>query len=216
MLARQIERLSRSELTDRIVVATTDRSEDDAIVDLLRTMSGVYSYRGPEDDVLRRYVEAANEYDADVIVRVTADCPLIEPTVIDTAIKSYLEHSSSITYVTNGIVRTYPRGLDVEVFPLQALETAHSEAKSSADREHVTPYIWRQPERFPRYDLVDSEDNSHLRWTVDTNEDFELIDKIYEALFPAKPAFNYQDALQLVRQHPDLSMINQHIHQKIT
>jgi spore coat polysaccharide biosynthesis protein SpsF len=216
MLARQIERLSRSKLTDRIVVATTDRSEDDAIVNLLRTISGVYSYRGPEDDVLQRYIGAANEYEADVIVRVTADCPLIEPAVIDAAIESYLKHASTITYVTNCIVRTYPRGLDVEVFPLLALETAHSEAKSSADREHVTPFIWRQPKRFPRYDLVDNEDNSHLRWTVDTPEDFELIIKIYEALFPTQPAFNYRDALQLVRQHPNLSMINQHIQQKIT
>lgn len=216
MLTRQLERLSRSKLADRIVVATTERREDDAIIDLVGTMDGVYGYRGPQNDVLRRYIGAAHMNEANVIVRVTADCPLIEPTVIDAAIEAYLKHRASITYVTNGIVRTYPRGLDVEVLPLQALETADSEAETASDREHVTPFIWRQPERFPRYDLVDSLDNSHHRWTVDTPEDFELMTHIYEALFPTKPDFDYQDVLDLLRQQPELSNINRHIQQKST
>lgn len=216
MLVRQLQRLARCKLSDAIVVATTTRPEDTPIVDLVASTADPHCYRGPEDDVLARYLGAAKACEADAVVRVTADCPLIDPEIVDLAISTYLRERSHIAYVTNGVIRTYPRGLDVEVFPIGALETAEAEAISASDREHVTPFIWRRPERFPRYDLTDDADNSHLRWTVDTLDDFLLITRIYEMLFPSNPTFGYQDALGLIRAHPELSVLNAHVQQKST
>lgn len=213
MLARQLERLSRCKLADQIVIATTDRPDDTRIVNLAVAL-GYPSFRGPEDDVLSRFLGAASESQADVIVRVTADCPMIDAGVVDAAIGAYLKNSDRITYVSNSLVRTYPRGLDVEVFSMEVLAVAAAESVSASDREHVTPFIWRQPERFPRYDLTDEEDNSDLRWTVDTPEDLELIRELYALLVPDEPAFTYKDALALVRRTPHLADINRHVRQK--
>lgn len=216
MLQRQLERLARCRFVDRTVVATTTLPSDDPIVDLVDNLDldGIGSFRGPENDVLARYFEAAREENAEVVVRVTADCPLIDPGVVDAAIDLYLKNRGSTAYVTNSIVRTYPRGLDVEVFPMSVLETAAREAVSGSDREHVTPFVWRQPERFLRLDLVDSEDNSELRWTVDTPEDYELVKRLYEQLYPTDPAFDYRAALKVVRAQPELRTLNQHVQQK--
>lgn len=214
MLERQLERLARCRRVDRIVVATTDRPVDDPIVDLVTSLDGVAVYRGPEDDVLARYVGAAREHGADVVVRVTSDCPLIDPDVVDEAIAVYQRNEGHVSYVSNAIERTFPRGLDVEVVPSDVLETAAAEATSPSDREHVTAYIWRRPERFPRIDVLAEEDNSQLRWTVDTPEDFSLVSRIYDRLYPVKPDFIYSDVLALVKASPELADVNRHVVQK--
>ena len=147
------------------------------------------------------------------MVRITADCPLIEPTVVDRCITT-LRADPTLDYVSNCQHRTYPRGLDVEAIRASALTAAHREATSPSDREHVTPYVWRQPQRFHLADLTDTSDNSDLRWTVDTPEDLELIRRIYDALYPTNPHFDYSDALRYVREHPSLTHINDHVAQK--
>lgn len=214
MLQRQLERLQRCRHVDKIVVATTESPKDDAIVQLAEQMDGIGIFRGPEDDVLARFLGAARAHDADVVVRVTADCPLIDPEVIDAAIELYAARQPKVSYVSNGFIRTYPRGLDVEVFPFCALKEAEAETASASDREHVTPFIWRQPDRYPRADLVDSDDNSALRWTVDTPEDLRLVTEVYERLYPTDPEFGYRDVLNLMAAEPQLAQINAHIEQK--
>jgi spore coat polysaccharide biosynthesis protein SpsF len=212
MLSHQLDRLERCQYADEIVIATTTLSHEQPIIELVENRTSTKLFRGSEDNVLSRYYEAAKMFQADVIVRITSDCPLIEPSVVDQCIEMFLEND--VDYVSNCHKRTYPRGLDTEVFSFSTLELAHKNATQDFQREHVTPFIWQQPERFKQGDIVDSEDHSDLRWTVDTPEDFELITRIYQALCPVNPTFGYQDILQLLKNHPDWSSLNQNIQQK--
>ena len=213
MLARLLERLARCQKLDDVVVATTDDGSERPIVELVDSLD-VHVFRGSEDDVLARYYGAARQHAADVVVRITSDCPLIAPEVVDGCVEAFLASGGEIDYASNGFRRTYPRGLDTEVFSMGALETAFSKAATPPDREHVTPFIWRQPQRFRLLDVVDVEDHSDLRWTVDTPEDFELVSKIYGALYPTNPAFSYRDVLRLLGEHPEWSELNRHVEQK--
>lgn len=214
LLEYQIERLQQVKLANEIVIATTTNNTDQPIIDLCDRLA-ISTFRGPELDVLARYYAAATLYAADVIVRVTSDCPLIDPSVIDRVIQFYLDHDDSYDYVSNCLERTYPRGMDTEAFSYQALQQADSEAVAEPDREHVTPFIHRQPQRYRLRNVGYSTDQSHYRWTVDTVEDFELIRRILEALHPRQPHFTLEDCLLLLAQHPDWSMLNAHIEQKL-
>ena len=213
MLARLLERLARCERVDDIVVATTDDGSERPIMALMDTLN-VNVFRGSEDDVLARYYGAAQRYNADVVVRITSDCPLIAPEVVDECVEAFLASGGDADYASNGFKRTYPRGLDTEVFGVGALEAAYHEATTPAEREHVTPFIWGQPQRFRLLDVVDAENHSDLRWTVDTPEDFELVSKIYGALYPKNPTFSYHDVLRLLVEHPEWSELNRHVEQK--
>ena len=200
MISRQIERLARSRRLSRLIVATsTDPSDDPLHAHLAAT--GVEVFRGSLQDVLARYMDCAHHFGlSGDIVRLTADCPLIDPDVVDEAID--LRISSGTDYVANGRNRTYPRGLDVEVFPLSVLEEAGRRAVDDYDHEHVTPYIYHHPEAFTRCDLVHaSRNDSHLRWTVDTPEDYAFAAKVYDALYPAKPDFTSEDIRALPFSH---------------
>lgn len=211
LLEYQIERLRRVKNANQIVIATTVNETDQPIVDFCKRLDIAY-YRGSEEDVLSRYYEAATKYDADVVVRVTSDCPLIDPQVIDQTIKHFLENDCD--YVSNNLERTYPRGMDTEVFSYQGLHTAFAEAVEKPEREHVTPFFYRHPERFRLASIQYNENFSQYRWTVDTSEDFELICKIIEALYPVKPDFTLEDVLELIKKCPDWHLINAHIEQK--
>ena len=213
LLEYQIERLQRVKLADKIVIATTTNQTDAPIVDLCNRLSVAY-FRGSEEDVLERYYQAATAHKADVVVRVTSDCPLIDPQVINRVIDYYLQNQSNYDYVSNSIKRTYPRGMDTEVFSFSVLQQAFMEATTQPDREHVTPFIYRQPERYRLGHVTYSEDCSHHRWTVDTPEDFELIKKIIEAVYPNELNFTLEDCLRLLQQHPDWYFINSKIAQK--
>jgi spore coat polysaccharide biosynthesis protein SpsF len=213
LLEYQVERLQRVKLADEIVIATTNNQTDEPIVELCNSLSIAY-FRGSEGDVLERYYQAATAHQADVVVRVTSDCPLIDPQVIDTAIDYYLQDRSTYDYVSNCIKRTYPRGMDTEVFSFSVLEQAFMEATAQPDHEHVTPFIYRQPERYSLGHVIYSEDCSHYRWTVDTPEDFELIKKIIETVYPNKPYFTLEYCLELLKQNPDWYFINSDIEQK--
>lgn len=214
MLTYLLERLRRCTEVDKIIVATTVEPQDDMLASFIEKQEGVHCYRGSEEDVLSRYYESAQKYSLDIVVRITADCPLISPQVIDEAIKCYKNIPSPIRYVSNIHKRSYPRGLDTEVFSYQLLQQTFENARDMTEREHVTPFIWRQPHKFDLVDIVSEVDNSHLRWTVDTKEDFELVERIYEVLYPEKLDFTYEDILSLIQRQPDLTEINQNAEQK--
>lgn len=213
LLSYQLERLRRAKDVDQIVVATTIKPADDQIVDLCRK-EGIPYFRGNEDDVLDRYYQAAKQYGADIVVRVTGDCPLIDPVEVDRVITYFIAHQPGCDYASNSLHRTYPRGLDVEVFSFKQLENIHSLAKTPSEREHVTPYFYLHPERFVLGSVENMTDLSHHRWTVDTPEDFDLISRIITALYPVKPRFGMQDILDLLHLHPDWIKINSNIIQK--
>ncbi|WP_338751613.1 glycosyltransferase family protein [Bacillus sp. FJAT-52991] len=213
LLEYQLERVKRSKLIDEIVVATTSKSSDDVIVNLCEEL-GIHTYRGSEDDVLSRYYEAATVYKADVVVRLTSDCPIIDPEVIDQVVRVYLNHQGAVDYVSNTLKRTFPRGMDTEVFSYQALEQAYQQANLYRDREHVTAYFYTNPEKYQLKNVKSSNNSSRHRWTVDTEEDFELITKIISNLYPLKSSFTLRDALDLLEEHKEWSKINEHIEQK--
>ena len=205
MLFYQMERLRRVKRAARIVVATTDQPADDA-VERFCQKEKIACVRGSEHDVLARYHLAIERFPADVVVRITADCPLIDPAIVDEAIAAY-----EPDYVSNMLDTTYPYGMAVEVFSAQALREAHREAKDPAEREHVTPFIYRHPERYRLRSLTMAPNLSHHRWTVDTPEDFELVSRLLKTL---KPHFTLQDVLAVLDEHPDWCAINAHVEQK--
>jgi len=213
LLEYQIERLQRVKLADQIVIATTINDADQPIIDLCDRLS-IHYYRGSEDDVLARYHGAAIAHQADVMVRVTSDCPVIDPQVIDQVIRFYVDAYPKYDYVSNCLGRTYPRGMDTEVFSFKSLDEAFHQATVQGDREHVTPFIHRQFDRYNLGQVNYFKNHSEHRWTVDTIEDFELIKRIIESLYPFKPEFSLQDCLELLSQNPEWNMINQHIEQK--
>lgn len=205
MVERQIERLRRSATLDRLVVATSDDPSDDVLADFLCEI-GIETFRGSLHDVLGRYVGAIQALGVSgQVVRLTADCPLADPGVIDDCVRMQAE--LAVDYCSNGRRRTYPRGLDVEVFDAQRLLLAGREATDPYDREHVTPFLYRYPERgFSQGELVQDRDESPLRWTVDTPEDFAFVERVYAALYPTRPAFTSDDIRALPFSHfePDL------------
>jgi spore coat polysaccharide biosynthesis protein SpsF len=213
LLEYQIERLRRVKLADEVVIATTINETDEPIVQLCNSLSVPY-FRGSEEDVLSRYYETAKAHQADLIARVTSDCPLIDPEVIDQVMKLYIDHQTEYDYVSNSLERTYPRGMDTEVFSFKALQEAFLEATALPDREHVTPFIHRQPQRYSLASVNYSENQSYHRWTVDTPEDFQLIKKIIEAIYPKLPDFTLRDCLNLLEENPEWLTINAHVQQK--
>ena len=210
LLEYQIERLRRIKLADEIVIATTTNDADQPIVDFCNRLDLPF-FRGSEEDVLSRYYGAAVQYKADVVVRVTSDCPVIDPVLSDEAIRCFLEHNNSYDYLR---LFQYPRGLDTEVFTFKALEECYFEAIEKPDREHVTPFLYRHSERYKIKYMSPSLDYSHHRWTVDTPEDFELIKLLIEELYPIKKMFDYVDILDVLAKKPDWYYINEEVRQK--
>ena len=213
ILVRDIERIQRAKNIDSIVVATTKKSEDDRIVSLCCEY-GWNFFRGSENDVLDRYYRAAREYDAKTIVRITSDCPLIEPTIVDLIIEKFSALEPNIDYVSNVFpLRTYPRGLDTEVMSFFTLERCWKEDTNPAYREHVTPYILHHPNSFRISEVNNEQDFSSMRWTVDTPEDFDFVSHIYHYL--GENTFSWTDILDLLQKHPELLEINKEIIQKV-
>ena len=205
MLSYQMERLRRVKRAKQLVIATSDQTPDDAIEKFCHREK-IACVRGSEDDVLARYHLALERFPADTIVRITADCPLIDPGLVDDVIAAY-----EPDFVSNMLETTYPYGMAVEAFSAQALREAHREAKDPAEREHVTPFIWRRPERYRLKSLTMTPNLSGHRWTVDTPEDFELVSRLLKTL---KPQFTLRDVLALLDKHPDWRALNAHVEQK--
>lgn len=213
MLSWQIERMQRATRLDNIVVATTVNATDDAIVDFCQA-EGVAVTRGPEDDVLTRYVDAARTFGATTVVRLTSDCPLIDPALIDEALERFASAQPPCDYLSNMLEPSFPYGLAVEVMTAQALRQAAEEARDPQEREHVTPFIYWRPQRFRLQSFTMTPNLSQHRWTVDTPEDFALVSRIVSELYPAKQAFTIQDVLELLQRHPQWVKINAHVEQK--
>lgn len=206
MLWHVINRVKHSKNIDNIVVATTNLTEDKQIIQLADAM-GVYCYAGSENDVLDRYYQVALKYGGDVIVRVTADCPLIDPDVIDSAIEFFLTHE--FDFVGNTIKPTFPDGLDTWVFSLDALKIAWEQASLASDREHVTTYIIKNPNLFKNKSYEHSVDLSEMRWTVDEDRDLEFVRKVYKKLYiENNRIFKMESVLELIKEKPELSKLN--------
>ncbi len=205
LLAWVIERARVIPGVERVVVATSDTSADRAILELARSY-GVAAYAGSEHDVLDRYLQAAARFDAHVIVRITADCPLLDPEVSGRVMRRF---GADVDYVSNTNPPTYPDGLDTEVFSLEALRRAWSEATLSSDREHVTPYIWRHPDRFRIANIQAESDWSNERWTVDEAEDLAFARAVYARLSRSPSRlFGMSDVLALLDREPGLRELN--------
>ncbi len=204
MLARQIERVQRSQKLDDLVIATSTEVTDDAIAELCRRLR-LNCFRGSLNDVLDRFYNAAKAAAPDHVVRLTGDCPLADPQVIDAVIKLHLE--GDYDYTANTHPPTYPDGLDVEVVRFACLEMAWRKATLPSEREHVMPYLYEHG-LFRTGNLRHGSDLSRLRWTVDEPEDFELIETIYRALHAEKPEFDMADVLALLERRPELCDIN--------
>lgn len=212
MLACVVERVRRVRTLGNVIIATTQQPADDAIVSLCEERGWPY-FRGSEEDVLDRYYRAALAFKADAIVRITSDCPLTEPEIIDKIVNEFLSSYPGTEYVSNNITRTFPLGLDVEAMNFQALEKAWREDHNPAWREHVTMYIIRHPEKFKIRDITNDKDYSYMRWTVDTPEDLVFVRKIYN--YFRNDTFSWQEVLQLLEKHPEWLEINRHVQQKV-
>ena len=208
MLVHQLNRLKQCKMVDEIIIATTTNSSDDPIVKLAKHENIRY-FRGDEQDVLSRYLGAADESGAEIVARITADCPLIDHQVIDRIINELIINMDECDYVSNTHPRTYPRGLDTEVFFLDTLMRFDRFAQSSAAREHVTLVAYTErPKLFVLRNITDSQDNSDLRWTVDTEEDLYVIRALFQALDLGNNIVPYSEIIAYARSHPEISTLN--------
>lgn len=211
VIVHVINRLKEVSNINRIVVATTTLKQDDCIVEELKKHD-VIICRGSEQDVLGRYYESAVKSNAANIIRITADCPLIDPGLVENIVEFFKE--KKVDYVSNSLIRTFPRGLDTEVFTMEALERAYKNAKDPVLREHVTPYIYTNPDKFRIKNFINDINFSNYRWTLDTIEDWHLISEIYQRLYEPGKMFYWQEVLHLMENYPELTFINAHIEQK--
>lgn len=209
MLTLQIERIRRARRLDHLVIATSEDAADDALRDACAA-AGVDLFRGSLNDVLDRVYRAALPHDPTHLVRLTGDCPLADPEVIDEVIRAHIDGGND--YTSNTQPPTYPDGLDVEVARFEAFAQAWKDARLKSEREHVMPFLYNHPERFRLGSVKAAVDRSSLRWTVDEPADFELVTGVYETLYPANPAFTTADILALLEREPALAVINSKLH----
>lgn len=211
MLWHVVRRTGQARLVDQVVVATTRGVADQAIVSLCEAEGWAW-FRGSEEDLLDRYYQAALSYQAGIVVRITADCPLIDPAVVDQVVAAFLQ-AQPLDYASNTLPpRTFPRGLDTEVLSFGALARAWQEDTNPAWREHVTPYIYKNPGKFRLRSVAGAEDYSALRWTVDREEDLAFVRTVFAHFGTWR--FTWQEVLQALADHPEWLAINRHVRQK--
>lgn len=215
ILHHEIDRLKKCKEIDEIVIATTDKKDDDKIVNEAKKLSVKY-FRGSENDVLSRFYYAAKENNADIIVRVTSDCPCIDFEILDKMLIYFKDKykEKQIDYLSNTINRTYPRGYDIEIFTFSALEKSYINAEKEYEREHVTPYIYDKTNNFLKLSFENKDDYSEYRVTLDTIEDFIVIKNIFENLYYKNPYFKLNDVVQYLNNNLHIVDINKHIEQK--
>lgn len=208
VLGRMLDRLARLQTVETVAVATTIQPDDDDVAEYC-LRRGTNCVRGHPTDVLDRFRVAAQTLEAEVIVRLTGDCPVIDPALVDACVSAFLEARPPLDLVVNRLPwsRTYPIGLDTEVFSREALETAWREAAEPHQREHVVPFLYENPDRFRMLHLEAEADYGQYRWTVDTAEDLELIRRVYAA-FGDDDTFTWRDVLALMLREPALAELN--------
>ena len=211
MLWHVINRLGYSKKINEIILAIPDTKENDCLEEFAKKEKIRY-FRGSEEDVLARYYETAKKFKANVIIRICADDPLIDPQIVDEVIMEHLR--SDADYTSNVLKRTYPRSLDVEVMTFQALKKSYQEAKEAPDREHVTLYIRQHPEKFKRTNVENSKDLSSFRWAVDEEKDLEFVREIYKRLYQGGRIFLMEEIVKLLEKKPQLLEINKNIKRK--
>ena len=213
MLQHMIERLQRVPSLDGIVVATTGNDADVPIVNLAQRM-GVGFFQGSEYDVLLRVLHSARAYDIDVIVEMTGDCPLIDPVLVEDCIRGY--EVAGVDYVSNVLERTYPRGMDTQVFATEVLADVADRTDDPEDHEHVSIFIYSHPEIYSLKNMAGPPEltNPGLGLTLDTPEDLKLIRRIFEILYPDIPAFTLADILAVLKNNPELTELNAHVRRK--
>lgn len=210
LLFRQLERIKKAQLIDKIVVATSTQKEDDTIAEFCQKY-GYSCFRGSLNDLLDRHYQAAVRYDADIVLKIPSDCPLIDHRIIDVVVEEYLSSFDKYDFVTNLKPGSWPDGNDVEVMPIHTLKQAWIEAKSPNEREHTTPFITNPANGFK---VKNVSWNSGLdysathRWTIDYPEDYQFIRRVYEELYPSNNDFSMEDILQLIMLKPDIQDIN--------
>jgi spore coat polysaccharide biosynthesis protein SpsF len=201
MIARQVERIRRASRIDDLVIATSSDPSDDPLAAWAEA-EGITAYRGSLDDVLGRFVGVIAAHAPDWVVRLTADCPLASPSVIDAVIDYFIE--SDVDYCSNTLTPTFPDGLDVEVVRARVLTEIAEISTDPAEREHVTLGVYRRPKRFTLANFAGDTDFSSLRWTVDTAADLAFVRRVYEALYETTPSFDTGDILDLIERTPGL------------
>ena len=212
VLGHCINRIKNVSSIDEIVIATTTKLQDNIIEEEAKRLK-VACFRGSEDNVLERYYLAAKEHNADIVIRITSDCPLIDYEIVEDIIKMYLSNLN-FDYISNTIQRTYPRGLDTEVFSFNALEKAYLEAEKDCDKEHVTPYIWRNINKFNINHFKGEEDYSDIRITLDTKEDYKVISWLINEIENNKMHGKLNDIIHLFNLHPNILEINSNVQQR--
>ncbi len=210
LLVRMMERVTTTLNIGKVLIATTTDPEDDVIEELCME-NNFEVFRGDRDDLLDRHYQAAKKYKADVVLKIPSDCPLIDPAVINKVVTYFLDSDTKFDYVSNLHPASYPDGNDVEVMTIQSLEYAWKNARRKMEREHTTPYIWENADKF-KIGNVCWENGidysmSH-RWTIDYPEDYQFIKAVFETLYPSKGIFSIEDILNLLERKPGLTTIN--------
>jgi len=199
-----IDRIKKSTLIEQIILATSVNHNDQKLLDIAND-NQITGFKGSELDVLDRFYNSAKEYGADPIIRITADCPLVDPILIDRMIKFF--EKNNFDYISNTLKPTFPDGLDVEIFSFQTLETIMKKSNLKSEREHVTTYLKTHLDEFQTYNFENDKNLSHHRWTIDQKEDLEFMKKIY-ALSNSKLILNMQEILDIISDNPELMEIN--------
>jgi len=202
-----INRVKKIKSVQQIALITTTKKNDKILLDLAQK-NDIIGFSGDEFDVLDRHYQCAKKMNADPIIRITSDCPLIDPYLVEEMLQFFLENNYD--YVSNVIPPTYPDGLDTEIFTFKTLEKAANEAKLLSEREHVTTYISKNPSKFKLYNYKNNEDLSYLRWTVDRDVDLEFVKQIYSKMKP-RTIFTMNDILKILKENPELLEINNNI-----
>ncbi len=213
VLNHLVDRVRQCRLVGEIIVATTTNTQDDKIVDECKKL-GVSWFRGSEDDVLSRYYYAARQSNTNVVIRITSDNPLCDPVILCSMIASFISENNLYDYMSNNLIRSYPRGLDVEIMSFSSLEMAFKNSTLHYEREHVTPYLYEHAEMFKLKNYQSSEDYSEYRLTIDTEEDFQLVKEVITRLYVRDKCFQLQDIIDFLSANPELVSINQHVKQK--
>ena len=204
MICHIINRIKRSRNVEQIILATTDKDSDKILLDIAEKFK-IIGFAGDDDDVLERFFNAATSFSADPIVRITGDCPLVDPELLDNMIQIFLENRYD--YISNTIERTFPDGLDIEIFSFDALKKTHQQAKWSSEREHVTPFIVKNQDLFRVYNYRNKQDLSNLRWCVDEEDDLLMVKQIFHEMI-TEQFFSTADIIDLVSKNPKIAEIN--------